>query len=199
MPLELVTAPTTEIISLATAKGHLRVDGSDEDSLITDQVTAARERIEEFLGRQLITATWRLYLDEWPTGGTIRLPKPTLQTVTSIKYLDSDGVEQTVASTVYDVDIYSVPARIRPAWGQDWPVVRETTNSIKVLYVSGYGDAATDIPTPIIKAAKLLIGHLFENREEVVLLDRGSEPFILPEAMDMLLDPYIAITESVSI
>lgn len=64
--LNLVTAPTAEPVTLADAKLHLRVNVSDDDALITDALIAGRERVELETGRQLITATWELWMDGFP-------------------------------------------------------------------------------------------------------------------------------------
>jgi uncharacterized phiE125 gp8 family phage protein len=36
---------------------------------------------------------------------------------------------------------------------------------VKVVYVAGFGDAATDIPSPLRTATKMLAAHWYENRE----------------------------------
>lgn len=59
MPLQLVTPPAGEPVSLAEAKQHLRVDGGDDDLLIGSLITAARQAAETKTGRQLITARWK--------------------------------------------------------------------------------------------------------------------------------------------
>ena len=92
MSLTLIAAPILEPMTLAEAKLHLRVDGTDEDDLITALIVAARRRAEHLLTRALITQTWELTLDEFPAAD-IQLPKPGVLSIVSVKYLDSAGVE----------------------------------------------------------------------------------------------------------
>ena len=62
MPLQIVTPPANEPVSLLEAKQHLRVDGDDDDLLIGSLIAAARQAAETQTGRQLITARWKLVL-----------------------------------------------------------------------------------------------------------------------------------------
>src|SRR3954453_3955872 len=109
MALFQVTAPSTEPISTADAQLQCRVDASDEDALIDALVKAAREHVETFTHRALITQTWDLKLDAFPCTGEIWLPKPPVASVTSITYLDTTGVSQTWASSNYRTDLPSGP------------------------------------------------------------------------------------------
>ena len=64
MGIKVVTPPATEPVTLAEAKLHLRVDGSDEDALITRLISAAREQCEQELGRALADPTVDLVVYE---------------------------------------------------------------------------------------------------------------------------------------
>src|SRR4030067_860491 len=83
----------------------------------------------------LITQTWELYLDAFPAW-EIRVPKPTLQSITSIVYTDTDGILQTLAGSMYLVDNKSEPGRITPAFGEVWPVTRAQINAVIVRFVA---------------------------------------------------------------
>ena len=187
--LEVTVAPSAEPLSTAEAKSHLRVDISDDDSLIDAQVEAARNYAEAFCRRAFITQTLVLWLDAFPAGnGEIILPRPPLQSVTSVSYTDVDGNAQTFASSKYIVDGKREPARITPAWNVDWPDTRAIVNAVSVTYVAGYG-AASAVPEAIIRAIAFLVGHLYENRESVVI---GTTASTVPQAVEYLLWPYRA-------
>lgn len=189
----LVTPPAKEPLEIGEVLNHLRVDGLEEANLITALIGVAREYAETFTGRALITQTWDLTLDCWPYGVTIELPRPPLQSVTSIKYLDIEGVEATVDSgSVYLVDTTNRPGRIRLRLGQSWPAdtLREMA-AITVRFVAGYGDDPDDVPQMIRQAMLLMIGDLYENREtSIVGTTVGKTTF----ATDSLLWPYRLVT-----
>ena len=60
MALVMTAAPSVEPISLAEAKAHLRIDASDEDSLLTSLITAGRIFVERTLSLALVALSRRL-------------------------------------------------------------------------------------------------------------------------------------------
>jgi uncharacterized phiE125 gp8 family phage protein len=183
MTARLITAPATEPLTLAEAKLHLRVDATDEDTMITSLISVARHECENRTGRALITQTWEVTLDCFEDS--MELPHPPLQTVSSVKYLDEDEVEQTLGTTVYRVDGYAEPARVTRTYGETWPdVALDYPNAVRIRYVAGYGDDATDVPPPLKQWMLLHIGHWYANREA-----SAKDLRTLP-MLDGLLDPY---------
>lgn len=160
--LVLVTPPAEEPVSLAEAKLHLRVDHMEEDALIRALITAAREYVEMYTRRQLVTATWRLTLDCWP--GCLRPPRPPLVAVTTIAYRDSTEVLQVVDPTTYRVDTSREPGRILLTTGASWPVAAPVPGAVQVEYTAGYG-AASAVPATFKQAILLYTGDLYEHRE----------------------------------
>jgi uncharacterized phiE125 gp8 family phage protein len=183
MALKLITAPAEEPVTLAEAKLHLRVDHTADDALITALIAAAREFAEHQTERAFVTQTWELALDAFPAD-VFKLPRAPLASVTSIKYDDAAGAEQTLSAAAYYVDTHSVPGEIVPAYGTSWPDALAAANAVRVRYVAGYGGAAA-VPAGIKQWMLVRIGSLYQRREEVAA--GGVQP--LPW-VDRLLDPY---------
>lgn len=180
---------TNEIVIEATYAAEtfagtepIYINGEENDLLVT-MLKAAREWCESFQNRAFISQTITLTLDEFPD--TFTVPKPRLQSVTSIKYIDTDGAQQTLSSDVYDVDSQSEPARIALAYSQSWPSIRGDINSVEVIYVAGYGDAASNIPDRVKAAIKLLAGHLYEHREMVSEVTLKEVPFAVKSLLSV--------------
>ena len=100
MELKVITPPAAEPLSSAEAKLHLRVDHTSDDTLITALIVAAREHVENYLGGSLVQQTRAVYLSSWPYF-PFRLPCGPVQSIDSVKYTDSDGVEHTVSEDLY--------------------------------------------------------------------------------------------------
>jgi uncharacterized phiE125 gp8 family phage protein len=174
-------------VSLAEAKQHLRVDITDDDALITALITAAREYCEGFQNRAYITQVWQLWLDSWPDGSEIRIPKPPLQSVASVKYYGADNTEYVLPITDYIVDNKSEPGRIVLAYEKTWPsVILRPANAVCVEFVAGYV-GADKVPQRVKQAMYLIIGHLYENREAVRVAMQRGETLPVPFGVDALL------------
>lgn len=195
MGLTLVTPPTIDPISLSEAKAHLRVAIADDDGLIAGYILAAREHIENETRRAFLTQTWDYTIDYcWPcerVGGSYKrrivLPRPPVQSVTSITYIDLNGATQTLAANQYKLAKADTGEWfIEPAYGVTWPSVRNEMAAVTVRFVAGYGANPGDVPEPLRQAILLLIGHFYENREAV-----GAANLIeLPFAVASLVFPY---------
>lgn len=169
--LTTLTEPVNEPVSLAEAKAYLRVDNTDEDTLIGTLITAARQWVESYLDRALILRQLVLRLDTFPVE--IELPQPPLSTfgmytAVSVTYTLETGTTATLSSSEYRIDRTSTPGVLRQNYSGSWPGHLNDYNSIAVTYWAGYGNDEGDIPPAIKNAILLMIGHLFENRTAVM-------------------------------
>lgn len=149
MTLRLITGPSVEPATVAEVKLDARIDGGELDETIGLLITSARQSAEEITGRALITQTWELVLDRFPFDDRIEIGKLPISSVTSVKYYDVDGVLQTLDSSLYAVDVDTLPGWIYPVEGESWPSVRDEENSVIIRFVAGYGDSASDVPAQI--------------------------------------------------
>lgn len=171
-------------MSLADAKTHLRVDITDDDTLITAMVLAATEAAEQILGRALMPQTWQLQLDAFPEA--FELTRVPVISVANVQYVDATGATQTLASNLYALDNANDFgfAYLVPAYGSIWPATRDQINAVSVQYVCGYANAAA-VPESIKAWIKLQVGAMYENRAS----EGAVQTYALGFA-DRLLDRY---------
>lgn len=198
MALDLVTAADidNEPVTLHEAKDHLRVDLGNDDTLITEMITAARQWGEQITRRALMTQTWELKRDWFPPDRVpLVIPLPPLQSVTSVIYIDEDGASQTWANTNYTVETPSgdapVKGRIIPNFEVDYPETQRIENAVTVQFVAGYGDDPPDVPRAIRNAMLTHLTQLYDLRSPVVVGSINSQlhtgnlnwqynPFVVP-------------------
>lgn len=218
MPLYLVEGPTAAVMTVAEAKLHLHEDAADQNDLIEALIKAVISHLDGrdgVLQRALVAQTWDLKLAEFPFPGCrgawrwssyhysidprddycIWIPLPPLISVTSIKYIDANGVEQTFDAASYHVVGANggQPARIQCRKGVSWPVILRTwPEPVTVRFVAGYVDTSDspptgEVPAAIIAAMKLTLGHLYANRESVIV---GQTAVVVPQSAEWLLEPF---------
>lgn len=190
MSLKLITAPAAEPVDLTLAKAHCRITDSQQDALVTLAIESARQAVDGqngVLGRALITQTWELVLDCFPSE-FIRIPLPPLQSVVSIKYQDPDGIEQTLDPGRYLVDTASQPGGV-VVDADGWPETDDTANAVVIRFVAGYGATAASVPAPIRSAILLQVGDLIENRQT-----QQKDALVMNPAAESLLFPYRMLT-----
>ena len=159
---EVTVAPTTQPLSLDTAKAHLRVDDSDSDALISAYVASAGAFAEQVTGLRLATQT--LKLRAWGFEDcTFRLPAAPIQSISSITYLDQTGATQTLDASIYVTDLNGIHPTISRAYNKTWPAHLVQMGSVTITVVCGYADGA--VPTPIKQTMLLMVGDWFKNRE----------------------------------
>lgn len=161
--LRTITPPAAEPVSLETVKEHLRIDLDAEDALLEAYLASARDKGEQLARRAFITQTLEMIVDTFPQDGILKVMRPPLQSVTSVKYYDSDNVQHTWTDYIVDAD--SEPGRIifNTLPGD---ALRES-GAIVVRFVAGYGDAGEDVPGSLKQTLLQLVGHWYEHRESM--------------------------------
>ncbi len=183
------TATTyTDNIADASLGAQAPTTNTTSDPEINAIIRTVRHAAEGYTRRALVTQTWDMKLDCFPRW-TINVPKPTLQSVVSITYVDTDGVTQTLDPALYLVDPNSTPARITPVFGGIWPVTRWQNNAVTVRFIAGYGLAAA-VPDGIKSWMIIRIKHLFDNPDAISIGAKGQISEMPRMLVDGMLDEY---------
>ena len=202
----------TYVVSLADAKSFLRITHTAENSLITNLITAAVERAQNYCNSKFLEHEYTLTMETWDDvyvsnhftqdlsdGSYIRrggyvgkdglnqivLPYPPLKSITSIKYYDAAGSQQTWSTDNYrDLTYHNQKGYIEIKDGSTMPTLEDRADAVEIKFKCGYGTSSdgTDIPEAIKTAVLLILGRMYELREDSVSK--------LPKASEYLLDPY---------
>jgi uncharacterized phiE125 gp8 family phage protein len=195
--LDQVTGPDLEDDPLTlevVRDDHLRcasVSGSPasspEDAYIRRLMRVSYRAAEWFTGRSLLPQTWDLVMNRFPHWDIV-LPRPPLRSITSVTYVDPDGVDRTmdISPATYETSAPSDPhaqhGKIWPVYGTVWPSTRCQPEAVAVRFIAGYPDvgspALPDIPDDLTQGRLLLIAELYKQRSESVQSVARTQAFI---------------------
>ena len=167
-----VAAPGAEPITLAEAKLYLRVDNTEEDTLIAGLISCAREDAEQYLRQSLITQSWKLAFDD-DVEDAISFPQGPVQSITSVTLFDKDD-----NATVFNASGY----RLNAAKNNVMFNTSCQASRIEILYTAGYGTMASSVPAPIKQGILLHVAEMYDMR--------GDTNDTLPEAAQKLYVPF---------
>lgn len=179
-----ITPPASEPLTLAEAKDHLRVDFTDDDTLIGSYITAAVQHLDGpggVLGRALVTQSWRLETAAPDARGRVWIDLPPVATADAVETVQ-DGTP-TAWSSGWRLGFDSGAAFVEPVAGGRWPAYDDREDAIRITFTAGT-DAA-GVPAPIKAALRLQVAELYEYREPLVPTDVRRSP-----ALSALLSPY---------
>jgi uncharacterized phiE125 gp8 family phage protein len=160
LPPVVTGAPASEPVSIEEAETQCRVSGSDHVADLTRLIKAARSKIEKYCGIKLVAQTVVLRCSSF--CDFVDLPIAPIASVSSIAYLDSSGVEQTLSTDVYETVLTDLEPQIRLKVNQSWPSVRCASDAIRVTVSAGYATPEEDIKHALL----LQIGKWFDSRAE---------------------------------
>ncbi len=169
--LARVNAPATEPLTLAETKLYLRIDGSEEDTLITELIASARQYAEDYLRRSLITQRWKLSFDDYAPDDAA-LPRGPVQGIVSVTAYARDD-----SATLIPPSSYYLNA------AKD-ALLFDTTvygHRIEIVYDTGFG-LASAVPSPVKYGMLAHIAALYEQRGDAdyALLPRQAVALYAP-------------------
>ncbi len=186
----LLSAPALEPVTLAQTKEFLRVDDSNEDSFISSLIVAARIHVETITSRALISQSWRVVRDCWPSDRIVNLPIGPLLSLSAITTYDEEGNANGLPLAQFQPETNIAPARIFLPKTISGQVVMRERAAIEIDYVAGFGVSESDVPADLKQAIFTLIAYWFEHRDAVVIAGSGS---IVPNGFDNLVAAYKSV------
>lgn len=181
----LIDPPAIEPVTLAEAKAHLRLTGSDDDDYVAAMITAARIQVESATRRVLIDQTWRIYLDDWPTDGRVDLAIAPVRSVAAVTVYDAAGEPSELPPAGWILDVAAQPARFVFTGAVTRP--GRPVNGIEIDVAAGYGASGLDVPQPLRLAVMTLVARWYEDREGLAY---GIVPSKVAAAFEALVAPY---------
>lgn len=187
--LDIVMPPQAEPVSVTTAKSFARITSSDDDTLMAELVKAATAVTERYLSRALITQTLSLSLDSFrdpnkyndpylltASDPGIRLPRPPIQSITTVQYRDSDGTLQTFDAANYTLRNGELVLKA----GKTWPTLGDEPGAVLITYDAGYDADGTLVPEGVKQAILRLVLHQYERADGDPLLDPATLALLAP-------------------
>ena len=188
--LSVVTPPADTPLSLDEVKTALRVDGTDEDSLISLMLEGAAATIEKWTGVTLISTTYNAVFQAFPSGTSFfQLPRTPVTAVGSVTYNNSAGTPTVLSSSDYTVALGDAMrrARIVPGFLDWWPQTYGHIDDVTIRFTAGYADAAS-VPADLRNLVWMLVDYVYRRPGS---RDEGSLTRNFEAALDLFL-PTVA-------
>ncbi len=200
--VSVISPPAAEPVSLQVLQEHARIDYDYDNTLLGLYLTGARQAVEQFLGRVLITQTLRWVMahqtpiNQFPLvpftayifpmwmpysmlfQRPIELPRAPVQAINSISVGEWGKADTVLSADQYSADLLTDPGRVRLHAG----VATLPSDHISIEFVAGYGNDGTSVPVPIQLAILMMATFLYEHR--------GDDGGDMPDAVKNLLWPY---------
>ncbi len=161
--------PVLQAVSLREVKDHARISQNEGDATLLRYIGAGTDAAEQFMNRGLLTQTWTLTLRWFADVIWLPMAAPLQNGVSSapvVKYYDTAGALQTLATTYYDVDTVSRPGRILRAANQTFPALQsgKLGGRVVITYIVGWTDPGL-IPEKIKQGIRLYVAWLDADRD----------------------------------
>lgn len=182
LEVRIDTDLVTEPVSASEFKTYARFTLSDDDTLIAELITAARQRLEKWTGRSFgsktITAYWNTFSKE------VELPFAPITSITSV----TTTYQGTNTLLVSGTDYYVTGLDLKMLNMVSVPSYRFGPNktSLTVVYVAGY----TTLPKALKEAIYKETNTAWLNRESYITDSIKGSNQLLDDNARALAQPY---------
>ncbi|MEM1344696.1 MAG: hypothetical protein AAGI34_08980 [Pseudomonadota bacterium] len=162
------TTPATELsVALAQLRLHLRLPegfGADtaEDTLLSQYIAAATQRVERLTGLALVSRPFRYNVERYDACEGIVLPIGPVETIDAFGLHGASGVLLIMDGADLSLSQGETGQRVTLAGGRALPTIPEGAFA-RVAFTAGFGTAA-DVPADLVQAVLLLAAAFYEGR-----------------------------------
>jgi uncharacterized phiE125 gp8 family phage protein len=168
-------APILLPLDLVSVANYLRTDPDEDGDALEQLIAQAAAEVERLTGRVCLASTYRLQQSDWteipagphwaspsrePRPRTLELPRTPLIAVTSVKYYDQDGTQQTLDPSRYIVCPDLEPGLIYLNADLSWPTLQVRPDAVQVIFTAGHSTTVAAVPA-LLKQAMLLLCRFY--------------------------------------
>lgn len=168
--LDVITPPPVEPVTLTEVKLHLRVTSVDLDATISGYIKSAREYVESFLDRSIISQTLKITLPYFCDD--LVLPRGMVRSIANVVYYNSSNVLTglTIADYANLISSNVSANRLQRKPYVSWPLPIARRDAVQITYVAGYApttssdpDYVVNVPEEIKTAIKFLVQSDYDD------------------------------------
>lgn len=168
----------TDLLSRTAAKAWLKVEHDEEEDLIDALIGTALATIERLTGELLGSTAATIYADAWATQPFTFGPVTAIE---AVRYYDASNTLATLPAAQWWADLNSWPQRV--TFNAPPAIYTDRHQGVQISATVGHAV----LPAQLRTAALLLVGHYYENRQQVVTTGTPKE---VPFAVDALCSTY---------
>jgi uncharacterized phiE125 gp8 family phage protein len=160
---KLKTAPSFSPASVDELKRQLRIEHTDQDTLLGEILERAVDASQNATGRQYARATYLGYLDNYPVDNEIEIEKGPVDEIVAVKYLAQDAADYTpVSAANYQLDNTELSARLR--FLEEFTPDADRMNVVEIEFTCGY-QGAQSVPKELTEAILLRAAESYLHPE----------------------------------
>lgn len=165
--IQIISTIGSEIISVSDAKNYIRIDTSEDDTLLGYMITSARLQAESYLSRDIVSKQRKFFLDNCKDG-EINIPYGPITSIDVVKI-------NSVTTTNYEVK----------GLGDKMLYIEPTIKDVEITFTT------TGMNDGLLKQALLqMVSTLYDNRTDYV---NGTISTKLDSNSQAILDGYKSV------
>lgn len=172
---KLITRSEVLPVNLSAVKEHLGIYHDEKNHNLTILMSAATSIAEKFTG-QIFRVGGDVYeqsLEGFPDR--VQLDYSPATGITSVKYFDGAGTEQTLPTGSYEFVDFTTPQQVV---FKNTPATTAREGAVKIRYVAGF-KLSSEVPTDVKSAILLITQYLYDNPGDAVRQMPTASEYIL--------------------